>query len=118
MFGIGGWIRINTPPVEPGLFVGGTAVDVGETCGSSGENCINNASLGGSTFFGVIDTADFSSFEHRDLGGPLDAMKYLFADNFHFAGTATVVPVAAAVWLFGSGLASFFGYDFRRKGSS
>ena len=115
LFGIGGWIRTNTPPAELGMFVDGVAQDFGETCDSSGENCVNNASLSGSAFFGVIDTSGFSSFEYRDLEGTLDEMKYLFADDFYYAGTATVVPVPAAVWLFASGVLMLASYGFNRK---
>ena len=117
-YGIGGWIKTNTPYAELGLFLGGypnNPIDFGETCDGDGENCVSNSLLGTAhAFFGVIDTDGFTQFEFRDLEGKLDEYKLLFADDFYIAASVTAVPVPAAVWLFGSGLVALLGIR-RRK---
>jgi hypothetical protein len=118
LYAIGGWFRTNTPYAKVGLSVG-TNVDFGETCDVNGQNCVDNAILGTAyEFFGVIDTAGFASFEYRELEGTTSDQKYIFGDDFYFAGTniaTSAVPIPATLPLFisGTGLLGFMGW--RRK---
>jgi hypothetical protein len=118
LYAVGGWIETNTPIAKIGLFLDGypnNAVDFGETC--VGEDCQNNSTLGTTPqFFGVIDTAGFTSFEYRELEGTQDEAKFIFADNFTFAGSALpTVPLPPALWLLGSGLLALTGIARRKR---
>ena len=120
---IGGWFRTNTPFTELGMFVGSypdNPVDFGETCDAGGENCVPNSSLGTAyKFFGLIDMAGFASFEYRELEGTNGDMKYIFGDDFLFAGSdivssAVPLPPSFHLLLGALGLAGFVRW---RKGS-
>jgi hypothetical protein len=92
LYGVGGWVRTNTPYAKIGMFIGGydpddlsNQVKFGESgCDEQGENCtINNAIIGtGHQFFGFIDTAGFTRFEFRELEGSNYDQKFIFADDF------------------------------------
>ncbi len=88
-YGIGGWVRTNTPFAKVGLFAGtypDNPVDFGETCDPSGENCTDNAIVGATPkFFGMIDPDGFARFEYRELEGVLEDMKLILCDDFYFA---------------------------------
>jgi hypothetical protein len=119
LYGIGGWFRTNTPFAKLGLFIGDypdNPVDFGETCPTGGGDCVDNAILGTAyEFFGVIDSAGFAGFEFRELEGTIDDAKYIFADDFSFAGSATVVPEPATVWLMLAGLVLLLGFGRPRS---
>lgn len=52
-------------------------------------------------------------------GGPFYDTQYGgFNFNFNLKGTMTVVPIPAAVWLFGSGLLGLLGMAGRKKKTS
>ncbi|MCA8966853.1 MAG: hypothetical protein H6977_06865 [Gammaproteobacteria bacterium] len=103
LFGVGGWFRSNTPPAALGLYLDGMPVDFGESC--AGGNCSNNDALGTTpTFFGVIDTAGFGSFEYRETEGTRGDAKYIFADQFTLAVTAVPLPPAILLLLPALGL--------------
>lgn len=122
LFGVGGWFRTNTPYAKLGMFLGSypdNPVDFGETCDSSGQNCVGNSTLGTAyEFFGVIDPDGFSQFEYRELEGTSGDAKLIFADDFRIAGSATVVPLPPALGLFGAGLLGLFGVRRRRPGQA
>lgn len=120
LYGVGGWIKTNTPYAKIGLFTGGydpddlsNRVKFGESgCDDQGENCtINNAIIGTAhQFFGFIDTEGFTRFEFRELEGSNFDQKLVFADDFYLAGSnLATVPVPAAFWLFGFGLVGLMG---------
>jgi hypothetical protein len=117
-YAVGGLIDTNTPYATLGMFLGGyptNPVDFGETCNSNND-CVSNATIGtAKTFFGVIDTAGFSRFEFRELEGTASDMKYIFADDFYIAGSATVVPLPESLWLLGSGLLGLAGIRHKRN---
>ena len=103
LYGIGGWFETNTPFAEMGLFIGvypNNRVDLGETCDADGENCVDNAIIGTkSKFFGVIDSAGFTKFEFRELEGTIEDAKFIFADDFYFAGPSIANPTQPPYWL-------------------
>lgn len=100
LYGIGGWLRTNTPFAEVGLFLGAYAGDP--------EGGLIDLTLGTSPqFMGVIDSDGFTDFEFRELDGTSEDMKFLFADDFYFAGshmTAVPLPVPLAMLAAGLGL--------------
>ena len=69
-------------------------IDLGETCDTDGENCVDNAIIGTQPeFFGVIDSDGFAAFEFRELEGTIDDAKYIFTDDLHIglSGVASAV---------------------------
>ena len=91
LYGVGGWFQGVSGPEIKFLLDG---------------NLVNGAGGTGTElwqFFGVIDTAGFTMVEIMDSSGTQDDQNLIFADDFTI-GVTTVVPVPAAVWLFGSGL--------------
>jgi hypothetical protein len=119
LYGVGGWFRTNTPAAKLGMFIGDypdNPVDFGETCPPGGGDCVDNAILSGPyEFFGVIDSAGFTGFEYRELEGTFEDAKYIFADDFTFAGSFTVVPEPATVWLLLGGLLLLLGLQARPR---
>lgn len=132
LYGVGGWIKTNTPFAKLGMFIGAydpayydpftdsfsNEIDFGETCDSNGENCSNNAIIGTQhKFFGVIDSDGFSQFEYRELEGTNGDQKLIFADDFYLAGSdITAVPLPPAMWFFGSGLLGLVGVTRKKAG--
>ena len=120
LYAIGGWFRTNTPYAKVGLSIG-TNIDFGETCDVNGQNCVDNAILGTAyQFFGVIDTAGFASFEYRELEGTASDQKFIFGDDFYFAGTnispgAVPVPATLPLFVSGAGLLGFIGWQRKKR---
>lgn len=98
LYGIGGWLRTNTPLAEVGLFLGAYAGDP--------EGGLIDLTLGTSSqFIGVIDPDGFTAFEFREVDGTSEDRKFLFADDFYFAGShITPVPLPAPLAMLAAGL--------------
>lgn len=98
LYGLGGWLRTNTPFAEVGLFLGAYA---GDPAGG-----LIDLTLGTSPqFIGVIDADGFTAFEFRELEGTFEDMKFLFADDFYFAGSdITAVPLPVPLAMLAAGL--------------
>lgn len=110
IYGVGGWIRTNTPPAGISLWL---------DKGLSGEWEVDfqgNDSLDtGHRFFGAINTDGFTRFDFLETEFGNDELKFIFADDFTFAMTAIPEPepwLAIAMLL---GLALF---SSRRRFSS
>ncbi len=85
IYGVGGWIRTNTPPAGISLWLdiglpGATQVDFG------GNDVLSD---GSHAFFGVINTDGFTRFDYLETEFDLDELKFIFADDFTFA---TIIP--------------------------
>ncbi len=74
-FGIGGWIRTNTPFAEIDMVLDDTTV------------VDFDPSIVGTVyaFFGVLDTVGFTKWEIRELDGKPGDQKLLFSDDFSHA---------------------------------
>ncbi len=96
LYGVGGWIRTNTPPAGISLVLEADSnpvnVDFGEDCDPSGENCIDRAILGTAhKFFGVVSPDGFTRFDFLETEFTLpDELKLIFVDDFTIAGDLTV----------------------------
>jgi hypothetical protein len=91
LYGVGGWID-DSGIAKVTFLLDGVNVNVDR----DGEL------ISGWTFVGVIDTDGFTSAEIRELRGTDADQKFIFGDSFTIG--VTVVPMPAAVWLFGSAL--------------
>lgn len=81
LFGVGGWIRTNTPFAGISLFLDSVPVDFGDLPGGGDSTVLGTTPL----FFGVIDTDGFNAFLWQETEGTFDDQKFIFADDFTFA---------------------------------
>jgi cysteine-rich repeat protein len=79
VFGVGGWLVSNTGGAQVRFMLDGSPVDFADPA-------VTNAHK----FFGVIDTAGFSTFEIVETEGNVEDQENIFADDFTF-GTLAVV---------------------------
>jgi hypothetical protein len=102
LLALGGWIQTNTPPASLGMFIGvypENPIDFGENCDPSGEQCDDLSAISTTpAFFGVIDVTGFDRVEFRELEGKSEEMKFIFADDFFFAGTE-ITPEIKDAWV-------------------
>lgn len=99
LFGVGGWVRTNTPVAALSVFIDGTKVDFGNLPGGGDADVLDTTAR----FFGVIDTAGFGSFLFQETEGTFDDQKFIFADDFTIAGSGlgggavSTVPLPASM---------------------
>ncbi len=85
LYGVGGWVKTNTPFAEIDLAIDGNIIDFDE-----------NGTIGALyKFFGVIDTSGFTTFEFNELEGTLEDQKLIFSDDFTFAIAPLQVDIKA-----------------------
>ena len=108
LFGVGGWVRTNTPVAALSLFIDDIAVDFGNLPGGGDADVLNTTPR----FFGVIDAAGFSSFLYQETEGTFNDQKFIFADDFTIAGsglggTVNTIPLPASMPIYLFALAGF-----------
>ena len=84
-YGVGGWIRTNTPFAEVDMLLDDTTV------------VDFDPSVVGTTyaFFGVLETAGFARWEIRELDGKPGDQKFIFSDDF---SSAFAEPCGSAIF--------------------
>jgi hypothetical protein len=99
LYGVGAWIN-GTSGAEVALFLDDVEVGFG-----------TDGIISSWTFLGATDTEGFNTFEFREINGKGVQVLTIRADDV----TIGVVPVPAAVWLFGSGLIGLVGISRKKK---
>ncbi|MEZ6094371.1 MAG: hypothetical protein R3C03_09050 [Pirellulaceae bacterium] len=94
LFGVGGYIRTNTPPAGIAMWIDKGLVTE-QQIDFGGANVFSS----GYNFFGVINTDGFTNFQIQETEFDIDEAKYLFSDDFRFAVVS--VPEPNSVWLIG-----------------
>ncbi len=95
LYGFGGSVTTNTPFAKVGLYLGQYNGDV--------DGAVVDQTIGTTPqFLGVIDPDGFTQVEFRELEGKTEGnfdgdLKYIFADDFYFAGTSVVIPEPTSV---------------------
>ncbi|RVU35985.1 hypothetical protein EOI86_12100 [Hwanghaeella grinnelliae] len=122
LFGVGGWVRTNTPFAALSVFIDGTKVDFGNLPGGGDSDVLGTTAR----FFGVIETAGFGSFLFQETEGTFDDQKFIFADDFTIAGsglgggngtgTVATVPLPASMTLYLFALMGFAATMMRQTG--
>jgi len=69
----------------------------------------NNGETAEDTFFGISHGGGISRIFISNTGGGIEV------DHLQYGGSASVIPVPAAVWLFGTALIGLVGFSKRRK---
>lgn len=85
-FGVGGWIKTNTPPAEIDMLLDDTTVVDFDPSVVGTQHA----------FFGVIETDGFVKWELRELDGKIGDQKFIFADDFSIAFDEPCGPVVFA----------------------
>jgi hypothetical protein len=106
LVGLGGWIDATTNDAKVTFLLDGVNVN-------TNRDGVFIDGLLGWTFVGVIDETGFSTVEILELQGKDSNQHHIWGDSFTVA--TSVVPVPAAVWLFGSGLLGLVGIARRKK---
>ena len=92
IFGVGGFIRTNTPPAGISLWLDKEStsevqIDFGAAASIST----------GYHYFGVIKTDGFTRFDYLETEFDIDEQKYIFADDFSFAKAPVPEPMTMTV---------------------
>jgi hypothetical protein len=75
LYGVGGWVRTNTPFAEVNFVLdGSTVVDFGDPVIGTQPR-----------FFGVVESLGFHELEVREIEGAAEDQKFIFADDFTIA---------------------------------
>jgi hypothetical protein len=107
LFGVGGWIRTNTPFAGISLALDGVPVDFGNLPGGGDPTVVGTTPA----FWGVIDTDGFNSFLWQETEGTSGDQKLIFADNFTFGvASAAAVPEPSTLTLIAIGGLTLLGW--------
>jgi hypothetical protein len=98
LYGVGGWIRTNTPVAGISLSLDFVQVDFGDLPGGGDPTALGTTYK----FFGAIDTAGFRSFRWQETEGTFEDQKLIFADDFRYAVSVSAVPEPSTLALLGS----------------